>query len=247
MNAEEFNNYLKILGLSQGAAAAHLQVAPRTVRRWQSGEQEVPPQVESLLKAWHQLDKARIPWSADLESFWLKDTNQIRRHQDHALALAALLERVKSRGGVSAPWRISLEDHEAMLEVMTVRFYQLANGGFSLANYRRSDKPPDINRDWPLIEDAVAAFAAALGESRNNTTNLQKGDLMSKISNLPIGSKILIQSADPSDRRWAEWHGYVVESAITHGPITMRRDYPSGAMAAGYNEPAAPRFSVEIL
>jgi transcriptional regulator with XRE-family HTH domain len=171
MKADEFNNYLKMLGLSQSAVAAHLQVAPRTVRRWQNGEQQVPKPIADLLKAWHQLDKAKIPWSADLESFWHGDADQIRRHQDHALVLADLLQRVERRGGVSAPWRVSLKDHEATLEAMTVHFYALANGGFSLASYRRSDKAPDIHRDWPLIEDAVAVFAAAVGKAREKSSN----------------------------------------------------------------------------
>jgi hypothetical protein len=65
------------------------------------------------------------------------------------------------------------------------------------------------------------------------------------IGDLPIGSKIRIQSADPEDRRYAEWHGYWMESANPNGLGIMRRDWPSGLF--GSTEPRQPRFPIEIL
>jgi hypothetical protein len=38
---------------------------------------------------------------------------------------------------------------------MEVSFYKLANGSFSLAQYRRSDTFPDVQRDRDLIDDAT--------------------------------------------------------------------------------------------
>ncbi|MGB9153906.1 MAG: hypothetical protein WCD70_12575 [Alphaproteobacteria bacterium] len=166
MNDVEFNKHLEILGLNQSGAAAMLQIHPRTVRRWQNGEQEIPSPIADLIKAWCQLHDAKIPWSPELELIWHGKHNEIRRHHDHALALSAIMDRVKKRGGISAPWKVSLEEHSATLGPMTVCFYRLANNGFSIANYRRSDKAPDINRDWPLIEDGVVAFAEAVGAAR---------------------------------------------------------------------------------
>jgi hypothetical protein len=166
MTSAEFNHHLEILGLKQSDAAAFLRVTPRAVRRWQSGEQRIPATVVELVKAWRQLHAARIPWGADLESIWYGDDDQIRRHQDHALALAALLRRVQARGGPATPWRVKLKERSATLGPITVRFYKLLNDGFSLAHYRRGDMPPDPRRDQPLIEDAVAAFAAAVGKMR---------------------------------------------------------------------------------
>lgn len=168
MKAIEFNNHLEILGFNQSGAAAWLQVTPRTVRRWQNGEQAIPETVADLLMACRQLQDNKIPWNADLESLWRGDKDQIQRHQSHAVALAELLRRVEKRGGVSAPWQISLKEHSATLGPMTVRFYELANGSFSLANYRRSDKGPDIHRDWTLIEEAVAAYAKALSKANED-------------------------------------------------------------------------------
>jgi len=167
MTNAEFTQNLAALGLKQNDAAALLRVTPRAVRRWQSGDQEVPGTVAALVKAWCQLHEARIPWSPDLESIWYGDDDQIRRQQDHALALTALLNRVAERGGPPAPWRVNLKERSATLgSTMAVRFYRLLNGGFSLASYRRSDLPPDPRRDQPFIEDAVAAFANSVGKAK---------------------------------------------------------------------------------
>ncbi|HTV68777.1 MAG TPA: hypothetical protein VMF90_09580 [Rhizobiaceae bacterium] len=166
MTGDELNRYLELLELTQADLAARLGVTTRTVRRWQTSEQPTPPWVAEVLGAWRQLHTRNLPWGADLESVWYGDDDQIRRHQDHDKALAALLQRVKARGGPSAPWRVNLRDHSATLGPITVRFYRLASNSFSVANYRRGDMLPDARRDQPLIEDAVAAFAAAVSEAR---------------------------------------------------------------------------------
>ncbi len=166
MKNGEFSQSLNALGLTQTDLAIRLGVTVRSVRRWQTGEQEIPEWVAEVLSAWHQLHARNIPWGADLESIWYGDNEQIRRHQDHDKALAALLKRVKNRGGPAAPWRVNLQDHSATLGRMSVRFYMLASGGFSLANYRRGDVHSDPQRDQALIEDAVAAFASAVSAAR---------------------------------------------------------------------------------
>jgi len=167
MKVDEFNQHLETLGLKQSDAAVLLQVAPRTVRRWQKGEQEIPGTVADLLKAWCQLEKAKLPWTADMESILRGDDDQLHRHQDYAQELAALLRRVEARGGPSAPWRIDLKKHSATLGPMTVVFYALANGGFSPAHYRRADAALDWHRDRNLIEDAIATFASAVSKVRS--------------------------------------------------------------------------------
>ncbi len=167
----EFNQNLEDLGLKQSDAAILLRVTPRAVRRWQNGEQVIPGTVAELVKVWRQLDAAKIPWGADLESIWYGDDDQIRRHQDHDKALAALLRRVESRGGLASPWRVNLKERSATLGPMVVRFYRLLSGSFSLANYRRGDREPNPHRDQSLIEDAVAAFAAAVGKVRAERPN----------------------------------------------------------------------------
>lgn len=45
---------------------------------------------------------------------------------------------------------------------MEVSYYKLASGSFSLANYRRKDGSPDVQRDWEAIEDAAACIAQAM-------------------------------------------------------------------------------------
>jgi DNA-binding XRE family transcriptional regulator len=167
----ELNHCLEALSLTQADLAARLGVTPRTVRRWQAGEQPIPTWIAEVLGAWRQLHAHNLPWGADLESIWYGDDDQIRRHQDHDAALAALLRRVKARGGPAAPWRVNLREHRATLGPMIVRFYRLASDSFSLANYRRADVPPDVHRDQPLIEDAVAAFAASISAARTARPN----------------------------------------------------------------------------
>src|ERR1019366_25432 len=72
-----------------------------------------------------------------LESIWYGDDDQIRRHQEHDKALAALLRRVEARGGPAAPWRVNLKEHNATIGPMVVTFYKLLSRSFSLAHYRR--------------------------------------------------------------------------------------------------------------
>ena len=167
MTSAEFNHHLEMLALKQGDAATLLRVTPRAVRRWQSGEQAVPGTVAELILVWRQLHSARLPWGADLESIWYGDDDQIPLYQEHDKALAALLRRVDARGGPTAPWRVNLKEHNATIGPMVVTFYKLLSRSFSLAHYRRRDREPDPYRDQSLIEDAVAAFAAAVAKARN--------------------------------------------------------------------------------
>ena len=166
MNGPEFNNRLAALGLKQSDAAAMFRVTPRAVRRWQSGEQPVPGAVVELLDVWKQLHDRHMPWGPAMEAIWYGDDEQISLHHDHDKALVALLDRVRARGGASAPWRVNLKEHSATLGSMHVGFYKLRSGGFSLANYRRADRDQNGERDRLLIEDAVAAFSEAVSKAR---------------------------------------------------------------------------------
>ena len=55
MTTKQFRQALKQLGLSQMELARQIDVDPRTVRRWATGEHPVPKVVEELLKAWREL------------------------------------------------------------------------------------------------------------------------------------------------------------------------------------------------
>ena len=162
MNGTELGKSLDTLGLTQADLAARLGVTARSVRRWQANKQPIPLWVREIISVWQQLHSRQLPWGADLASIWYGDIDQITRHMEHDTALAALLKRVEARGGPAAPWRINLTDYSATLGKITIYFYRLASGGFSLASYRRGDIPPDSRRDQSLIEDAVAVFSAEL-------------------------------------------------------------------------------------
>jgi hypothetical protein len=160
MNAAEFRQSLAQLGLSQTDAAHLLSVAPRTVRRWaEESTPEIPGPAEHALRAWLGLQRRGLPWRPGDD-----DDDQIRRYRDHVIELYELLLRVEARGGPTGAWTIDLEKGVARLGPMEVSFYKLANGGFSPGYYRRSDGPPDWNRDRPLLEDAYASIAKAFGE-----------------------------------------------------------------------------------
>jgi len=158
MDSTEFRLTLETLGLTQVEAAELLSVDPRTVRRWAEGDGGgLPGPAEQALRAWAGLHRQGIPWRpAD------RDAQQIELHRQHAIALYALLVRVGARGGPRAPWAVDVERGLATLGPITLSFYKLQNGGFSPAQYRRSDQPPDQQRDWPLLEDGFACIAKAI-------------------------------------------------------------------------------------
>jgi hypothetical protein len=160
MTAAEFRKCLTQLGLTQTEAAELLSVSPRTTRRWAEDTADgIPGPAEHALRAWLGLQRRGLPWRPGDD-----DADQIARYREHAIDLYELLLRVEKRGGPSGSWTIDLEKGLATLGPMQVAFYKLANGGFSPSSYRRSDRPSDATRDWPLIEDAFACIAKAFAE-----------------------------------------------------------------------------------
>ena len=164
LSAKELRDHLEQLGLAQAEAAQLLSVAPRTVRRWVEGSQEVPGPAEQALRAWLRLHERGMAWRPDAVAIAGDDARTIARHREHAIELDALLQRVKARGGPAAPWQVDLDRCRATLGPLHVSFYKLRNGGFSPQSYRRSDGPADMQRDWPLIEDAFACIADAFAK-----------------------------------------------------------------------------------
>lgn len=57
MEAEEFQDALDRLGISQVEAARRLRVSDRAVRFWVAGDRKIPGPVEVLVECW--LEKAR--------------------------------------------------------------------------------------------------------------------------------------------------------------------------------------------
>jgi len=160
MTATDLQNHLTRLGLSQTEAAQLLGVAPRTVRRWFEGEEEeVPGPAEQALRAWLRLQERNLIWRPDTLSLREDDQQQIAAHREYAIELSEALARVDARGGPRFPWHVDREHGCAILGPMEVRFYKLANGGFSLASYTHKNTVPDLQRDRELIEDAAFYIA----------------------------------------------------------------------------------------
>jgi len=166
MTREEFDTLLDRLGLSQAEAARLLSVDARTVRRWAEKPAEMPGPAEQALRAWCALHRFGLPWSPDSVDLAQQDPEQIAKHRQHAIDLDALLTKVAERGGPAAPWQVDLNQCRAKLGPLEVSFYRLSNGGFSPQSYRRKDGPADLQRDWPLIEDACAHIAQAISHQK---------------------------------------------------------------------------------
>jgi hypothetical protein len=161
MSNIEFQDHLAQLGLTQIEAAQLLSMSPRAVRRWGDGSQEIPGPAEQALRAWLRLHHRALAWKPNEVTVADDDEATIARHREHAMGLDNLLQKVKARGGPAAPWQVDLERCRATLGPLQVSFYKLCNGGFSPQSYRRADGPTDLQRDWPLIEDAYACIAQA--------------------------------------------------------------------------------------
>jgi len=166
MTRNEFDALLHELGLSQAEAARLLSVDPRTVRRWAEDPGEIPGPAEQALRAWRALHRFGLPWAPDSVDLVRQDPSQIAKHRIHAIELEALLRKVEKRGGPAAPWQVDVERCRATLGPLEVSFYRLQNGGFSPQSYRRKDGPADLERDWPLIEDAFVHIARAVAGQR---------------------------------------------------------------------------------
>jgi hypothetical protein len=166
MSKFDLSNALNSLGLSQVELARFLSVDPRTVRRWVESPSEIPGPAEQALRAWQRLQSYGLPWSPCGVDLVECDPEQIARHRLHTLELDALLEKVTKRGGPAAPWVVDLDKGKAVMGSLEVTFYMLASGGFSPQSYKRRDEiEQDVQRDWPLIEDAFACIAKAIARN----------------------------------------------------------------------------------
>ena len=160
MSGQELQEHIEALGLTQAEAAQLLGISPRTVTRWCTEGEEVSGPAEAALRAWRRLDARHLAWRPDSVSIVEDDAERIATHRQEAINLDDILRRVEARGGPQLPWAVSLPESEATLDRIHVSFYKLQNGGFSLSVYTRRDGVhPDLQRDWPLVEDAVFCIA----------------------------------------------------------------------------------------
>ena len=172
MSHTELSKTLGALGLSPAEAAQLLGVSPRTLRRWLDGE-EIPGPAQAAVQAWLALQTRKLAWKPDSVTIFEDDQDQIARLRDHSVRTAELLKRVEARGGPRAPWSVNVAEHKAVLGPIEVGFYLLPNGSFSLGTYTRRDKAPDLESDWPLIEDAASCIATTLAGWKDCSSALE--------------------------------------------------------------------------
>src|SRR5471030_1153509 len=159
MTSSQLQEQLGTLQLAPAEAAQLLSVDLRTIRGWLDGE-AIPGPVEQTFLAWRRLHDHKLPWRPDSVAIVEDDQQQIAAHRAHAIA--ELIGRVEGRGGARLPWTVDRACNRAVLGPMEVSYYPLADGGFSLANYTRKDRAPDVHRDRDLIEDAAYCIAKDL-------------------------------------------------------------------------------------
>jgi transcriptional regulator with XRE-family HTH domain len=158
MSQDDVQEVLRELDLMREEAAQLLGVSKRTVTRWCEGE-EVPGPALAALKAWRALKDRGLAWKPDSISVLENDEDQIERQRQFAVRFSEMLDRVDARGGPIYPWKVDTWRSSATFGTSEVNFHRLANGGFSISSYRRSDRHPDLSQDMPLIEDAAYCIA----------------------------------------------------------------------------------------
>jgi hypothetical protein len=158
VTAEDLQQAFRELDLMREEAAQLLGVSKRTVTRWCEGE-EIPGPAEAALKAWISLNRRGLAWKPDAISVLERDEDQIERQRLFALRFEEMLTRVEGRGGAVHPWKIDTWRSAATFGTSEVRFHRLANGGFSISSYRRTDRYANLDEDMPLIEDAAYCIA----------------------------------------------------------------------------------------
>lgn len=165
MSPKELHDTLSELGLSQVDMARLLSVDARTVRRWVANPEEITGPTTQALRAWRRLNQLGLAWSPDSTDIVETDPDQIAAQRAHAIDLSNLLLKVQQRGGPSGAWAVNLEKNNATLGPFVVSFYRTASGSFSPQSYKRTDDiHPDLQRDWPFIEDAFACISTAIGK-----------------------------------------------------------------------------------
>jgi transcriptional regulator with XRE-family HTH domain len=176
MDAKQLRSTLNHLGLSQLEAARLLGVQPRTMQRWIAGNPAVGQPAAEALRAWRRLADLGVAWRPDCEAIAIADAAELARRWPAAAELHGILARVAARGGPTQRWRVSLGRRRAASDSLIVTFNALADGGFAPASYRRLDGPLDRERDWPLIEEAVTAFADAVAAAGTSWAQPRRED-----------------------------------------------------------------------
>ena len=164
MSPNEFLEHLNSLDISIDETAQFLGVTRRTVLRWRDGE-EIPGPAQAALRAWRSLNDRRLGWKPDSISVLENDADQIERQRLYAIRFNEMLKQVELRGGPVHPWKVDTHRSTATFGTSEVAFYKLANGGFSIGWYRRTDRHPDLQQDLPLIQDAAFCIASEFAKS----------------------------------------------------------------------------------
>jgi hypothetical protein len=147
-----------------------LDVDIRTIKRWVSGQSDVPGPVKTTLMAWQRLSKLGMPWRPDAFDIWNPQPGQLTKLLTHNLELSEVLRKVQQCGGPKLPWGIDLCRGKARLNGVFVSFYRLPNDSFSPQSYwlDPANKDYDPKNIQEILDDAFGAISNAISANNND-------------------------------------------------------------------------------
>jgi hypothetical protein len=167
MNKSYLKEYLSILKLSITDLAKLFVVSERTIQRWLAGDIEIPGSAARALEAWLLLENAGLPWRPDgvpLSRALPGGSASIILPIQCDKSVQGIIESVYSRGGPNMPWVVHLDQRQACLEHAWIKYKPIGNLFIPLS-FGRTDREPDLARDFSLIEEGYACIALALSKA----------------------------------------------------------------------------------
>jgi hypothetical protein len=168
MNTLDLKEHLSILKLSSADLARLLDVSERTIHRWLSGDVAMPGAATRALEAWHLLENAGLPWRPDgvplLRAHAGANASMVLPIRSER-TIKDIIESVYARGGPNTPWVVRLDQRQACLEHAWIKYKPLSNCSFIPLSFGRTDRAPDLTRDFGLIEEGYACIALALSKA----------------------------------------------------------------------------------
>lgn len=160
----DLNGELHSLGLDHVEFAQLLDVDIRTVKRWASGQSELPGAVETTLVAWKRLNNLGLPWRPNAFDIHNLHPDQLAKLRAHNFELSEALRRAEKRGGPKLPWEVDLGRGRARLNGVFVSFYRLPNGSFSPQSYwlDSDNNDYDPKNIQEILDDAFDSIAKAI-------------------------------------------------------------------------------------
>ncbi len=167
MNKSYLKEYLSVLKLSSSDLAKLFNASERTIQRWLSGDIDIPGSAARAIEAWLLLESAGLPWRPDglpLTRALPGGSASIILPIQCDITIQGIIESVYARGGPNTPWVVHLDQRLACLEHAWIKYKPIGNLFIPLS-FGRTDRAPDLARDFSLIEEGYACIALTLSKA----------------------------------------------------------------------------------